>query len=75
MQIDIREENAGDISEIKFWESKGATGGDNAYLLENISGGTFAIKDEYDSVFIESKQHALNLIKALNKAIDLGWVK
>lgn len=28
-----------------------------------------------DSVIINSKEHALNLIKALNKAIELGWIE
>ena len=72
MQIDIREDNM-DISEIKFWDEV-SSGGSVAYTLKNAFDGSFGIKDEYDSVFIESKQHALNLIKAVNKAIDLGWV-
>ena len=42
--------------------------------MKNSYDGSFEIKDVDDSVFIESKQHALNLIKAVNKAIDLGWV-
>jgi len=33
------------------------------------------ICDQSESVVIESKEHALNLIKALHKAIELGWVK
>lgn len=33
------------------------------------------ICDNEESVAIESKEHALNLIKALHKAIELGWVK
>ncbi len=28
-----------------------------------------------DFVIINSKEHALNLIKALNKAIELGWIE
>lgn len=34
-----------------------------------------AISDDFDTVVINSKEHALNLIKALNKAIELGWIE
>lgn len=30
--------------------------------------------EKYVSYKIVNKEHALNLIKALNKAIDLGWL-
>lgn len=29
----------------------------------------------YNAVYINTKEHAENLIKALRKAIELGWVK
>lgn len=31
--------------------------------------------DDGDFIRVVDKQHALNLIKALNKAIELGWLK
>ena len=31
--------------------------------------------DNEDFVVINDKEHALNLIKALNKAIELGWLR
>ena len=74
MQIDIRKEKPESISEIKFWEEN-PSGTTPAYLLVNSERGKFEIIDLHDCVFIESKEHALNLVKAINKAISLGWVK
>lgn len=31
------------------------------------------VDEQYDTMYIGSKEDALNLIKALNKAIELGW--
>ena len=33
------------------------------------------VSDPGESLVINSKEHALNLIKALNKAIELGWIE
>lgn len=33
------------------------------------------LKDTVDEMYIMNKEQALNLIKALHKAIELGWLK
>jgi hypothetical protein len=42
-----------------------------------VSGNNFCLEihDGDDFVVIRSKQHALDLIKALEKSFDLGWLK
>lgn len=42
--------------------------------IEKEKGDLVKIVDEqYGTMYIGSKEDALNLIKALNKAIELGW--
>lgn len=74
MEIDIRTEVSKQIDKIIF-----ATD-----TSEHIIPTRLEFADEYkevwlrdrdDEMFIPSKEHALNLIKALNKAIELGWLK
>lgn len=45
--------------------------------LNGFSGGnTIAITDDQgDFILIHSKETAINLIKAINKAIELSWLK
>lgn len=48
----------------------------HAITLELSSGTSITVCDDTgDEIHIPSKEIALNLIKALNKAIQLNWVK
>lgn len=70
--FDVRNEELTAIDEILFW--KGA--GNYAEVLhEGASKGEVAIRDQDDVILIQNKQHALDLIKALEKAIELQWLK
>lgn len=79
-EIDIRETSKQSIGRIRFADSE-TEGGDgfsqadvmrfdedaeNVEIMESSNG---------DFVRINSKEHALNLIKALEKAIELEWLK
>ena len=49
-----------------------------AYSLDisnNLGNGCVSIRDDDDYLVIESAEHARNLQKALDKAIELGWLK
>lgn len=72
--IDIRAEQDQEITEIVFADQKDRDDVSQAHLICDHS-GCITIDDGAESVFINSKQHALDLIKALEKAIELGWVK
>lgn len=75
MKFDVRNE----ITEIVFSEyiPYSTMNAHLACLIDKNSDGDIFINDQdcNNFVAINSKEHALNLIKALNKAIDLGWVK
>jgi len=49
---------------------------DIAHSITKNSGyvGMVLIKDEQTFVLVQDKQHALNFIKALEKAIELKWL-
>lgn len=77
--FDVREENNSKITDILFaemlWE-------DNMAQAYRISGhvseyGKYisVVNGDSEVVFINSIEHAENLIKALRKAIERGWVK
>lgn len=73
--IDIRNTGESPVNEIIF-----ASDGYNytvATTLKHGGGDHFYIydEDESDSVIIESKEQAENLIKALQKAVELNWVE
>lgn len=71
MQIDIREKEADKIERIIFADPVSL---DSGYVL-NLNfdpNGLTVIESEDSFVFIDSKEDALNLIKALQKAIELG---
>lgn len=79
--FDVRNNPVEEITEIVFAEPR-HNDEDNtpqAYSIEvggEIRGDFVAISDAGgECVFINSKEHAENLIKALNKAIELNWVK
>lgn len=73
--FDVREENNEEITEIVFAEREDI----EAYTICPAVGcnGFITIYDGKDaeSVSISSIEHAENLIKALRKAIELGWIK
>ena len=72
--IDIREGVEEIITEIVFSEDQNCDTTPLACILRK-DGKFTTISDTCDHVIIESKEHALNLIKALHKSIELGWVK
>jgi hypothetical protein len=45
-----------------------------AEYLDKVEDGLVAINGNGDAIFIQDKHHALNLIKALEKAIELKWL-
>jgi hypothetical protein len=65
MQIDIRETEE-EINEIVF-----ADEGSHAHTLTKSH--YTSIRDNCDYVNLCNKEHALNLIKAIEKAIELDW--
>lgn len=68
MEIDIRKEDIQEIDKIIFAEF---IKNDNAMVLKKVK--KVWILSEMNEVSIESKQDAQNLIKALQKAIELNW--
>lgn len=72
--FDAREAELVNIDSIVFNEAD-CDGFTLRYKLIPFDDDTVKIVDNYNYIFIFNKQHALNLIKALNKAIDLGWLK
>lgn len=81
--FDVRAKSVGEIKTITFADSKTCSGYSAAYVLTKSEEykGSVEIQDEtYDSNYIgyllvEGKEHADNLISALYKAIELGWLK
>ena len=76
MQIDIRDKSEDKVTEIVF--ANGACDENNACLL-TLDGEFSKIKSMWDAsdsrtgcVYLYSEGDALNLIKALQKAIELG---
>lgn len=76
--IDVRDEVEEVVDTIVFAETHGSTAGENdvplAYCLTHDK-GTVIIRDTMEYVLVNDKERALHLIKALNKAIELGWLK
>lgn len=68
-RIDIRNESQEEVNEIVFADFNSSN---YACIITNSGSNTF-IEGEDSSVVIPSKEHAQNLIKSLNKAIELGW--
>ena len=79
MEYDVRLKEELVIEEIVFSDPSDKDGDDVAYYLTSLSDmgidNGCRIEDDEDALIIQDKQHALNLIKALEKAIDLGWLK
>lgn len=78
--FDIREEDNSEITEIVFADPSGKDGFSqaNKLIIDEYEGKDYIqfLDEESDNaVYINTKEHAENLIKALRKAIELGWVK
>lgn len=77
--FDIREKDNSGITEIIFAEREDIDGAFQAYTIHHAPGcnGFITIYDgdDTESVSVSSVEHAENLIKALRKAIELGWIK
>lgn len=77
--IDIRNEVDDKVTVIVFADGEGADGitQAKAIALYDYNGVPYVSIEDMDGdvVIINSKEHAQNLIKALNKAIELGWLK
>lgn len=71
MKIDIRDNEVGKVEGIVFAEEDEYE--KNCYLL-TLEGDMSKISSAYCNTFVylDSKEDALNLIKALQKAIELG---
>ena len=71
--FDVTKDNAQEIEEIQWCGAEEW----NIIQRATISGGV-AFKDikisQYDHSLVTDKEQAENLIKALQKAIELGWV-
>lgn len=74
--LDIRKEN-NNIEKIVFSESESSEEYEIAHSLSIWENNDMVVKisDGVEYVLIESAEHARNLQKALNKAIELGWLK
>ncbi len=74
--FDVREGNKKEIKGIVFSESESSGGWNIGYFLSNWEEEAFVkISNGLDFVLVESAEHARNLQKALDKAIELGWLK
>lgn len=71
--IDIRDGMDVEINFIKFSDKENYE--DAAYLKKGSFVSIHTHEDSSEPVFIDSKADAQNLIKALQKAIELGWWK
>lgn len=77
--FDVRTEATQTIQSITFADEEDSVRGRtqaNVLLVDcdTYDENMFKICDEDDFLYITSKEHAENLIKALNKAIELKWV-
>ncbi len=79
MEYDVRLKEELVIEKIVFSDPEDKDGDEVAYYLTSLSAMGIdtgcRIEDDEDALFIQDKQHALNLIKALEKAISIGWLK
>ena len=64
------------FDEIKFAHAEDIGGSMQAYKLEPNTGTDVRLYDGAgDYVYVNSADHARNLIKALEKAIEFGWLQ
>lgn len=69
--IDIRDVTDAEIDVIKFSDVKGNE--DVCFLKKNTFVSIETAEENDWNYYIDSKEDAQNLIKALEKAIELGW--
>lgn len=76
-EYDVRKSSSETISKVVFSECTGKNGFYISHYISKASeyGGCIKIWDNSEYVLIESAEHARNLKKALDKAIELGWLK
>ena len=76
-EFDVRTTDESQIHLIRFHSKSGDYHNRPCYLTKTVTQGLVAIYTSEPSIktaiVIENKQHALNLIKALQKSIELGW--
>lgn len=75
--FDVRKNSSADITDIVF---SGDCGRENQDIANHIVksydyNNCVEVRDCGEFVLIESAEHARNLQKALDKAIELGWLK
>lgn len=75
--IDVRDVGVSDVVTVIVFSEGGANYSTGTHLLrrEDREGAITIIDEEDDEVVLESVEQVQNLIKALNKAVELGWVK
>lgn len=74
MEIDIRNKCLKEeIDSVRFYDVNLQKDVADRLSKGRMEGLFIEDSDAKGCVFIETKEHALNLIKALEKAIDLGW--
>jgi len=73
--FDVRNDVEESITEIVFAETVDDAGFSVAFKLGNEFGDVAIWDDQDECVRVRSIEQAQNLIKALNKAIELGWLK
>jgi len=81
--FDIRG-NVAEVSSIVFADDVGRENVNHCYELKKwsvvsnmvaITDADHEVGETNDYVVVSSKEHAEHLIKALNKAVSLGWLK
>jgi len=73
MELDIRANQADEITVIRFADNSDYYVTANG-IVRGFSGVVEVVDiEEISGLRIFSEEHARNLIKALNKAIELGW--
>ena len=71
MEIDIRRVESDEVDVIRFAEDSDCYM--NASILKCDSSNIYIEDGDDCALRLESESHALNLIKALEKAIELNW--
>ncbi len=75
MKFDVRNEEEVKITEIIFHDKQDRVLNDA--LAYRLVSGSFSVRiedEQGDILLIKDRLHAENMIKALDKAIDLGWL-
>lgn len=75
VEIDVRE--SAEVTKIRFSDTHDDEdiGMGDAVFLDKAAGRVYINDFIGHAVAIRTKEHAINLIKALEKAIELGWLK